>query len=138
MSVSLQTHVIQGACTAAIAGGTDWADFLRTGVRLPVNWIPSYFIINKKALEALPQEMQEIVVRTGKEYTQKITEVLNANEMERQKSLQGQQKMNFIDVTPSVLEGLQREMKNWWVGEAKAKGPLTEEVYNKIAATLGY
>lgn len=96
---SLQTKLIDGVYTSPLAAlGLQWWTRVKYIFTLPLADACGAVVISKKMYDQLPQDLQEILLRNGKKYMKKLTEL---SRVDNEKALQTFKKQGLIFNSPN-------------------------------------
>lgn len=95
---SLQTKLIDGVYTSPLAAlGLQWWTRVKYIFNLPLADACGAVVISKKMYDQLPKDLQEILLKNGKKYMQKLTEL---SRIDNEKTLQTFKKQGLIFNSP--------------------------------------
>lgn len=121
---SLQTKLIDGVYTSPLAAlGLQWWTRVKYVFTLPLADAAGAVVISKKMYDKLPKDLQEILLRNGKKYMAKLTEL---SRKDNEKALQTLMK-NGIKSTEPASEKLVSEYEE--IGK-KARHSLVNKLYS--------
>jgi TRAP-type transport system periplasmic protein len=97
---SLQTGLVDGMYTSPLAAiSLQWFTRVKYALELPLADSHGAVLIAKKEYDKLPQDLQEILVRNGRIYMKKLTEL---SRQDNQKSLEQLKKSGIIFLSPGT------------------------------------
>lgn len=118
--------------------GAKWYEFSEWGF-LPDIHIggPSYILVNKKALEALPADARKTLQAVAAEFHQRMLKEIPAREEQDRKTLETTHKIRLIRPAPAEVEKGRKLMEPYWAEWAQARGPEAAEALQKVRKALG-
>ncbi|AWP78408.1 TRAP transporter substrate-binding protein [Bordetella bronchiseptica] len=133
---ALSAGTIDGALTASAGGGKIWGDMLKYNLRLPVNYFDGFYLVNKKAFEALSPEMQakmrESVARQAPGTTAQIAkEEGEVTDALRQKG------MVIVPSTSAMEQAATDLVSGYWEDWAREQGPEAVQALAEVRKALG-
>lgn len=133
---ALQRGTIDMLLTASAGGGKLWHDMLTHSYRLGVNWSLSLILANKDRFEALPQDLQDRLLRISEEEGARISQTL-LEEEDQLTADYAKQGLIVTEARPEDLKLAQGIMKAYWDDWAKQHSADAQEALSKIRAELG-
>jgi len=131
---SLQTGLIDAFYTSPLAAiGLQWHTQAKYVVDVPLTNAAGAVLISKKYFDALPKDLQEILLRNGRQYMSKLTTV---SRQDNQKSLETLRRsgIKFLAVDPKDLAYYAeagRKARRLLVGKI-----FSEDLLNRVEAAL--
>ena len=118
--------------------GAKWYEFTEWGF-LPDIHIggPSYILVNKKALEALPPDVRKTLQMVAQEFHDRMFKEIPAREEQDRKTLETTYKIRLIRPAPTEIEKGRKLMEPYWVEWAQARGPEAVEALQKVRKAIG-
>ncbi|SBW06038.1 exported hypothetical protein [uncultured delta proteobacterium] len=135
---SLSRSVIKGAVTAGITiTGNSWYPYLKWGYLANLLAMPSYIVVNQKAFDALPEDLQKILQDTATEYQNTFYDKYVSSAEEREwKVLTDKYGFSLVEMTAEDRAPIVRSMKKYWFDYAKSMGPDVVKDLEKILTAL--
>jgi TRAP-type C4-dicarboxylate transport system substrate-binding protein len=96
----------------------------------------SMFVVNKDAFEALPEDLQQLVMEVGRDMTEYGRELLIADDARMTEELPDKGMETYM-VPKETLEQMRDIGKEAWINWATATSPLAEEIMKETFAMLG-
>lgn len=133
----LDRGVFDGVVTASAVGGKAWKEQLKYALRIPLNFGNSPIIVNKAAFDKLAPDVQAKLRKLVQDETQKITTVLQQEDIDATKDFSATGAMVVTEATAQEVAEARRVMIPYWDEWAKARGPEAVEALAKVRAALG-
>lgn len=135
VAAALDRGVIDGVLTASSGYGYVWRDLLKYNYRLNVSFIDSLILANKHAWEKLPPDVQAKVQALVKDYTQRITENMQAEDQDLTKKMAA---AGMVVTQPSAADLAQAQslITPYWSQWASQR-PGADGVLQKVRAAVG-
>lgn len=122
---SLQTRLIDGVYTSPLAAlGLQWWTRVKYIFNLPLANACGAVVITKKIYDQLPKDLQEILIRNGKKYMKKLTEL---SRIDNEKALQTFKKQGLIITNPQS----DKQIAEYEEIGRKARLSLANKLYTK-------
>ena len=135
---ALQTNAIEGAVTAAMGlGGAGWYDSLKFGLMTFISFSPSYMCVNQDAYDALPEDLQKILIAAAAEFEVVHNDgMMNSNNEWRERLVK---EYGFVihDATEEDNAAAQKSMIAYWDEWVKRRGGKAPEYLQKVREFLG-
>ncbi len=132
----LSAGTIDGALTASAGGGKIWGDMLKYNLRLPVNYFDGFYIVNRKAFEALSPEIQAKVRESVARRAPDTTARINKEEGEVTQALR-QKGMVIVESTPQMEAAATALVAEYWESWAREQGPEAVQALAQVRKALG-
>lgn len=122
---SLQTRLIDGVYTSPLAAlGLQWWTRIKYIFTLPLADASGAIVISKKMYDQLPSDLQEILLRNGKKYMTKLTQL---SRIDNEKALETFKKNGIIFNSPKD----QKQIIEYEEIGKKARLSLVNKLYSK-------
>jgi len=128
--VGIVDNTLASASTAVATSGWDYAKYF---IELRAAHAKDYFIVNQAAFKALPQDIQEIVLKAAATAEKRGWE-WSEKEHEDNKATLRSKGMNVVEPDPVFLAGLRKigdQLAEAWVKKAGADGEAVLKEYRK-------
>lgn len=138
VATSLSRRVADGLVTAGISmTGNAWYEYVNWGYKVNLQVVPSYIVVNKDELEALPEDIRKIVIETADRYSHEVfPQQLTAKEDEAFSSLKNDHGIEIVEMPDSERTAITADMGTYWANWAKTKGGTTPDDLNKVIEAL--
>jgi TRAP-type C4-dicarboxylate transport system substrate-binding protein len=134
---AVQRGVADGVITAALnALGSKWYDFLNWGYIINLQTTPSYIVINKSALEQLPEDLKNVLLEVAAEHEKNRAGEISQIEKESMDTLQKQYNIEIHEASVQERDQLTKASVDYWNQWVKEKGGKSAEALEKIRAAL--
>lgn len=138
VSTALQRGVVDGVITAAAnLMSSKWYETLNWGYMLNIQTIPSYVVVNKKALNSLPPDIKKTMQEVAAEFNQKLPGDWAKLDEEARVELTQKYKITIKEPSPDEVKRLTEKSSTYWNEWAKEKGGKAPEALNKLKSGLG-
>jgi len=131
---ALSAGAIDGALSASAGGGKVWGDVLRNNLRLPVNYFDAFYIVNKRAFDALSPDIQQILCDAVAKHAPQTQAAIAADEIAVTKMLR-ETGMTITDTTPALEEAATMLTARM---ESTCNTKTTVHTTNSATPTAGY
>lgn len=122
---SLQTGLINGAYTSPLAAiALQWHTRVKYIMGLPLADASGAVVVSKKMYDALPKDLQEILLRNGRTYMSKLTRLSREENAQALEALK-KEGLQFVDVTSSKAKG------EYVAAGKKARQSLVGKLYDQ-------
>jgi TRAP-type transport system periplasmic protein len=98
---------------------------------------PSYILVNKKALEALPADVRKTLQAVAEESHQRMLREIPAREEKDRKTLETEHKIRLIRPAAAEVAKGRNLMEPYWAEWAQGRGPEAVEALGKVREALG-
>ncbi len=135
---SLSRGVINGGVTAGITvTATGWYPYIKWGYLVNMVALPSYICVNQKAFDALPADLQKILVDTTREYQENFYDnYVAAAEEEQWKILKEKHGITLVEMNAEDRAMIMKEMRKYWFDYARSMGDNVVKDLEKILNAL--
>ncbi len=132
---ALERSTVEGLVTASAGGGRLWGDLLKYNYRLPLYFDPMLVIVNKKAFDKLPPDLQQKFREAARKDAAELTQELAASEDDVTAKLKAK---GMVVTLPSDAERKEAtdRIRDYWDQWAKGVGPNAVEALAKIRAAI--
>ncbi len=130
---SLQTKLIDGVYTTPLAAlGYQWFTRVKYMLNIPLADAAGAIVISKKKFDELPTDLQEILLRNGKHYMRKLTELIR-----KDTSIETLKKNGVTVIEPPSREELARYDDVGKRGRRLLAGKLySEDLLNRVEKAI--
>lgn len=134
VATSLSRGVADGLVTAAISmTGNSWYEYVKWGYKVNLQVVPSYIVVNKDALNDLPEDIQTTVLEIAGKYSRTVfPKQLSAKENEAFSILKDVHDIEIMEMPESEREEIMDNMVEYWENWAKTKGGTTFDDLQKV------
>jgi len=133
---ALSAGAIDGALSASAGGGKVWGDVLRHNLRLPVNYFDAFYIVNKRAFDALSPELQQVLRDTVARHAPQTQAAIAADEIAVTRMLRDGG-MAITDSTPALEDAATALIADYWESWAREQGPDAVKALAQVRRALG-
>ncbi len=98
---------------------------------------PSYILVNKKAVDALPPDARTALRAVGREFQERMLREIPAREEQDQTTLQASHKIRLIRPPAAESQKGRSIMEPYWEQWARERGPAAVEALAAVRKTLG-
>lgn len=98
---------------------------------------PSYILVNRKALEALPADARKALQAVAAEFHDRMLREIPAREDRDRKTLETQHRIRLIRPPAAEIDKARKLMEPYWAEWARARGPEAVEALAKVRQALG-
>ena len=118
--------------------GAKWYEFSEWGYIPDIHiGVPSYILVNKKALEGLPADVRTALQAVAKEFHDRMLKEIPARDADARKILVEQHKIRLIPPQAGDKEKGRKIMEPYWEQWAKDRGPAGVEALQAVRKALG-
>jgi len=133
---ALQRGIVNGVITAAANNiSAKWYELLNWGYMLNIQTIPSYVVVNKKALESLPEDVRKNLLEVAEEFNVLQPIQWERLEMEAREEMI-KQGVKLIYPSQEEVDRLTEKAEAYWAEWVKERGGDSSEVLEKIRKIL--
>ncbi len=131
VATALGRGVADGLITAGMSmTGNGWYEFAKWCYMINLQAVPAYIVVNQKAFDGLPADIQKIVLETADKYNREVFPTqMKAEEEKAFDTLKKVHKLTFVSMSEAerkkVLADI--DIENYWAEWAKKKGGTTSE-----------
>jgi TRAP-type C4-dicarboxylate transport system substrate-binding protein len=140
VSTALGRGVADGLITAGMSmTGNGWYEYAKWCYVANLQAVPSYIVVNKKALDALPEDLRKIVLETADKWTREVyPKQLKSEEDKAFDILKNTHKLTFVPMSDAERKKLLADIDigTYWREWAKKKGGTTPEDLNTVLKAI--
>lgn len=134
---ALQRGIVDGVITAAANNlSAKWYELLDWGYMLNIQTIPSYVVVNKKALESLPEDVRKTLLEVAEEFN--MSQPAKWEQLDKEARVEIAKKGIIIkEPSQEEIDKLTENAKVYWEQWVQEKGGKAPEALKKIREALG-
>lgn len=137
--VAMQRGLMEAVLTASFnLVASKWTDLVKWAWYGDINvGGPNYELVNLKAYNALPPDVQKVLTEVAAQWGPKMTAEIQALERVDREAMKPKYGIETYEATPAVIDELAAKMVPYWDEWAQQNGPTAQAMMKEIRAAMG-